>query len=436
MAIIDELTFEEKIYQLLQDFNYTRSVTLEIFDRIDKAYINHQSIPEVSPAKWHLAHTTWFFETLILKKFLRDYQEINPQYNFLFNSYYNYFGTKVARDQRHLIDKPDVKSIIEYRKIIDKKLYQIFDRNLRDIDINSLKSFLEIFELGINHEQQHQELMLTDIKHVLYTEAQHLIYNESTHYALLHKRKNDNKKTGNWIYSSEALVNIGKNSNSPAFTYDNESPCHKFYLIPYLIYSQLATNEEYLEFMDSDGYNRPEFWLADGWDFIKKEKICAPLYWMKAETDWNIFTLGGIHRLDPTEPVSHISFYEADAFARWKKSRLPTEQEWEAYAQHYNNQGHFQEERIYHPLPKNNLEKYVCEGLWQFTASPYIPYPGYRQPKAELGEYNAKFMINQIVLRGGSVATPTNHYRHSYRNFFYPNQRWQFMGIRLAQNIS
>lgn len=410
-----------------------------------------QSMPEVSPAKWHLAHTTWFFETFILKKWLTGYQPLVPEYAFLFNSYYNAAGDMHRRDLRGLISRPTVDETKKYRASIDSHIAELLSHS-SDMVLEELEPLVT---LGIHHEQQHQELLITDIKHVLAQNPLHPVYRVAQPCRL---GPNENDRRDAWpslqfIEFKEATVEIGH--EGPGFSYDNEGPRHRALVPDFSLADRLITNGEYLEFIEDHGYSRPEFWLSLGWTTATEQRWQAPLYWEKRDGSWWNFTLSGFRPVDETEPVTHVSYFEADAFANWAGCRLPTEFEWEHAAENVNIEGHFVESQIFHPAAISNLAppgrngvgearagfagesddlKQMFGDVWQWTRSSYSPYPGYRAAPGALGEYNGKFMCNQYVLRGGSCATSRTHIRRTYRNFFPPDKRWQFTGIRLARD--
>jgi ergothioneine biosynthesis protein EgtB len=387
-----------------------------------------QSMPEVSPTKWHLAHTTWFFETFILKKWLPRYQPEVPQYAYLFNSYYNAAGDMHRRDLRGLISRPTVEETRKYRASIDSHL----DKLIAGADEKRFREIEPILILGIHHEQQHQELLVTDIKHVF---AQNPLY------PVFRERKMDIESrdvpTQKFIEFDEVIVEIGHDGAD--FSYDNEGPRHRALVLPFSLASRPVTNGEYLEFMNDGGYTRPEFWLSLGWTTVNEQRWQAPLYWTKHDGAWWNFTLSGFRPVDENKPVTHISYFEADAFANWRGARLPTEFEWEYAAADCAIDGNFVEMESFHPQAAQNQSKdrhltQMFGDVWEWTRSAYSPYPGYHAGPGALGEYNGKFMCNQYVLRGGSCATSRTHIRRTYRNFFQPDKRWQFTGIRLARD--
>lgn len=413
--------------QLIDKFNYIRNFSLELCKPLVTEDYVVQSMPDVSPTKWHLAHTSWFFETFILKENDKNYKSLHPQYSYLFNSYYIQAGKRFLRNQRGLITRPTVKQVFEYRDYIDEKIRNFIETAPEEI----LNKFASVLEIGFNHEQQHQELMLTDIKHVFSINPLYPVYSENENFI------SENIPDLNWIKFDEGIYEIGHDGKN--FSYDNEMPRHKEFINSFKLASRLITNAEYLEFIEDGGYNKPEIWLSDGAAEVAVQNWHAPLYWEKKGDNWYVFTLNGLKELNLNEPVCHVSYYEADAFARWAGCRLPTEAEWETASNQIQIKGNFVETRNFHPVPlhvKNNgtqLDQMFGD-VWEWTRSAYSPYPGYKILPGALGEYNGKFMSNQMVLRGGSCATSETHIRKTYRNFFPPNARWQFMGIRLSKD--
>lgn len=378
-----------------------------------------QAMADVSPAKWHLAHVSWFFETFILQTFFPGYHSFNSYYQQLFNSYYESLGEYFPRAQRGLLSRPTVQQVYDYRHHIDNHLLELLDK----VEEQQLLKFKFVMELGLQHEQQHQELLLMDIKYNLALNPLRPAYNTNK---LIDKVK---KTQSLWLEFPAGLYQIGYSGQD--FAFDNETPRHQVYLNAFKIQDHLVSNQEYLEFMKERGYQKPEYWLSDGWQWVKKELWQAPLYWEKQQGQWWQMTLNGMQPLVLEEPVCHISFYEANAYANWAKARLPAEAEWEVAAEQQPLQGHFLESRLYQP---QSQAPFFGE-LWQWTRSAYAPYPGYQAFPGALAEYNSKFACNQFVLRGGCIITPQSHLRRSYRNFFYPHQRWPFTGIRLARDL-
>jgi ergothioneine biosynthesis protein EgtB len=385
-----------------------------------------QAMPDVSPPKWHLAHTSWFFETFVLQPYLPGYQVFHPRFGYLFNSYYQTVGSFFPRPQRGLLSRPTVEEVYRYRAHVDAamaKLAAVADASRRDRII-----FRTV--LGLHHEQQHQELLLTDIKY-------NFVFNPlRPAYRPAPEPVDKPPALLQWLAYDGGLREIG--FSGTGFAYDNETPRHKVYLENFRLASRLVTNGEFLAFIEDGGYRRADLWLSDGWIAVQQRGWQAPLYWENNDGEWWIMTLAGLRRLNQSEPVCHVSFYEADAYARWCGKRLPTEAEWEVAAQNLEPRGNLREAGLLHPaaaVPGARHEPVQLFGdVWEWTQSPYRPYPGFRPLEGSLGEYNGKFMCNQLVLRGGSCVTPQSHIAATYRNFFYPADRWQFMGIRLASD--
>ena len=384
-----------------------------------------QSMPDVSPSKWHLAHTSWFFETFLLQDTTRGYEVFHPAYATLFNSYYNTVGPQFPRSQRGLLSRPTVDEVYAYRQHVDRHMQRLFDQPLADAQAN-------LIELGIQHEQQHQELALTDIKHVFWTNPLRPALRENAAQA-----SETAAPPLEWRAYPEGLVEIGHGGGG--FAFDNESPRHPVYMQPFALASRLVTNAEYAAFIADGGYTRPDVWLSDGWARLQEAGWQAPIYWEQRNDGWEEMTLGGMRPLDPHAPVCHVSHYEADAYARWAGARLPTEAEWEVAAADVPCRGNFVESDRLHPTvpvaEHDGAPQQLFGDVWEWTSSAYLPYPGYTPPAGVVGEYNGKFMSGQMVLRGGSCATPASHIRPTYRNFFSPDARWQFSGIRLARPV-
>jgi ergothioneine biosynthesis protein EgtB len=379
-----------------------------------------QSMPDVSPAKWHLAHTSWFFETFVLREGVDNYKPFHPKYGYLFNSYYNAIGDRFARPERGHLSRPTVREVVEYREYVNEHIESFLQSDKADID-----RFASVIELGINHEEQHQELIVTDIKHVLAQNPLTPVYSIS-------KAGQNTLTSLKWTAFDEGLYEIG--TDGPGFYFDNEGPRHKVFVESFALASRLVSNGEYLSFMQDGGYEKPELWLSDGLAYVQEHNIRAPLYWHFEEGEWWNFTLSGMRPVAPNEPVTHVSHYEADAYARWAGERLPTEFEWEVAANSVAIEGNFLESGRFHPAVGGTTPLSQMFGdTWQWTSSAYLPYPRYAPAEGALGEYNGKFMSGQMVLRGGSCATPREHIRPTYRNFFPPSARWQFSGIRLAR---
>ncbi|MEK6592736.1 MAG: ergothioneine biosynthesis protein EgtB [Pseudomonadota bacterium] len=384
-----------------------------------------QAMPDVSPAKWHLAHTTWFFETFLLKHFLPRYRPFHPQFEHLFNSYYEQVGQPFSRPQRGLLSRPTTKEIFCYRAQVDEAMAAL----LTSTEEAHWPEVAARVTLGCHHEEQHQELFLTDIKYNFSINPLKPAYR-----ADLPTPRASTDAALTWIEQPGGVQEIGHGGNG--FFFDNETPRHRLLLATYSLGSRPITNGEYLAFIEAGGYQRPEYWLADGWRTAREKSWQSPLYWEKADARWQVFTLAGMRALNEHEPVCHVSFYEADAYAHWAGKRLPSEDEWEVIAIREAVRGNLRESGYLHPVPVTGEDKpaQLYGDVWEWTRSPYAPYPGYRPAAGALGEYNGKFMVNQLVLRGGSCVTPADHVRASYRNFFYPADRWQFSGIRLADD--
>lgn len=379
---------------LLDRYKSVRNYTAQICAPLQREDYVVQPIVDVSPPKWHLAHTTWFWEEFVLSKFKQGYNRFHPRFAFLFNSYYNAAGERVLRLHRGNMSRPTLEEILDYRTYVDRHM-EGFIQSMPD-------ETAAIVELGINHEQQHQELLYTDIKYIL---GHNPLFPP---YRIDFRETEINETDHSFLDMDEGIYSIGHSGKG--FSFDNELVQHKVYLNSFSIRKSLITNGEYLQFKRDGGYQNSDLWLSDGWAWLKENKIDAPLYWHKIEDAWNRYSLSGLELIDPLEPVTHISYYEACAFAEWKKMRLPTEFEWEAASAH--------------------LE---WGKRWEHTSSAYLPYPGFTKAVGAVGEYNGKFMVNQMVLRGGSIVTPRGHSRSTYRNFFQPNLRWQFTGIRLCR---
>ncbi len=410
-------------YRQVRDFSHRLCETLEQEDFVV------QSMPDVSPTKWHLAHTSWFFETFILKVFLPGYQTEVPEYAYLFNSYYNAAGDMHRRDLRGLISRPTVAETYRFRHSIDTHVAQL----LASADDALLSEMDPVFTIGLHHEQQHQELLVTDIKHVFSQNPLHPIFREQTHTG-----ETRQIASASFVDFDETILEIGHAGGG--FSYDNESPRHRALVPAFSLATRPVTNGEYLAFIEAGGYARSEYWLSLGWTTVNEQRWQAPLYWSKHDGVWWNFSLSGMRPVDAAEPVTHVSYFEADAFANWSGARLPTEFEWERAAAGLPIKGNFVADLRFHPAPAadapNEKLRQMYGDVWEWTRSAYLPYPGYRAAPGALGEYNGKFMINQMVLRGGSCATSQNHLRATYRNFFQPEKRWQFTGIRLARDPS
>lgn len=380
---------------LLDFFLETRQHSEDICKPLETEDYVVQPIVDVSPPKWHLGHTTWFFEEFILKPNAVGYQIFDEDFSFVFNSYYETVGKRVVRADRGNLSRPSVKKVYEYRSYVTSQIKRLFEK----VQSSELYNLLEI---GIHHEKQHQELLLTDIKFILGNNPLMPKYSENIEENPIEGHMED------WISIEEGVYQIGHDSEN--FCYDNELGRHKVYLQSFEISNKLVTNAEFVKFIDAGGYQKFELWHAEGWDWVKQNHIKAPLYWYLIDNKWHQYSFKGLQEIELKAPITHLSYYEAFAFAQWKGKRLPTEFEWEAAQQYF-------------PWGKR----------WEWTESAYLPYPNYKKADGALGEYNGKFMVNQKVLRGGSIATPKNHTRPTYRNFFHPQLRWQFTGLRLAK---
>jgi ergothioneine biosynthesis protein EgtB len=379
-----------------------------------------QSMPDASPAKWHLAHTTWFFETFVLEPREEGFKPFHDAFRVLFNSYYNGVGEQHPRSMRGMLTRPSLAEVLAYREDVDRRMLDLLRGRADDAAVHA------VVTLGLHHEQQHQELLLTDIKHLLSLNPLHPVYAAAA-------GASGTAPPLEWASFDGGLASLGHEGTG--FAFDNETPRHRAHLEPFSLASRLATNGEYLRFVEEGGYVKPALWLSEGWNWLRDNRISQPLYWSRSGGAWREFTLSGERPLDPSLPAVHLSYFEADAFARWAGARLPTEAEWEHAAQSRAVEGNFQESGRLHPAAADG------EGLaqlfgdaWEWTQSSYSPYPGFRAADGAIGEYNGKFMVNQYVLRGGSCATPAGHVRASYRNFFPTYARWQFSGVRLARD--
>ncbi len=378
-------------------FMTVRDHTERLADPLSPEDQTVQSMPDASPTKWHLAHTTWFFETFVLKPFAPRYQAFDPAYEYLFNSYYEAVGPRHPRPQRGMITRPGVEEILAYRRYVSEEMVKLLHAGDNRIE--------PLVELGLHHEQQHQELVLMDAKHLLSLNPSHPSYSAAA------PALSPQDGALGWREFAGGLQEIGH--GGPGFAFDNEGPRHRVWLEPFALAARPVTCGDYLAFIDDAGYRRPELWLSAGWDCVNQRGWEAPLYWRRDGQDWHVFTLAGMKPVDPAEPVCHVSAFEAAAFAKWAGKRLPREQEWEIAAGSTSGVGQ----------------------VWEWTASPYIAYPGYREPAGAIGEYNGKFMANQMVLRGGCAFTPPGHVRPTYRNFFPADARWMFGGLRLAEDL-
>lgn len=381
--------------KLLEKFKETRNYSVELCKPLEIEDYIPQPVDFASPPKWHLSHSTWFFEEMILKKYFKDYKIFNPHFSFLFNSYYHAIGERAIRTERGTNTRPTVEEVYEYRKHVDSHIEKLLENNKNS-------KLEELIILGINHEQQHQELLITDLKHTFSYNPTHPVYKIGFN---LTAQENE---TAGWLKIPEGIYEIG--FKGEGFHFDNEKGRHKVYLHDFEISKHLVTNGEFLEFMKDGGYENFKYWLDEAWNWVCENEIKSPLYWQEIEGKWFSYTLEGLKPIEPNHILTHISFYEAQAFAAWKGLRLPTEFEWEVAANQLN-----------------------WGKRWEWTYSAYLPYPKFKIAEGAVGEYNGKFMINQMVLRGSSTATPKGHERKTYRNFFHPKYRWQITGIRLAK---
>jgi len=408
---------------LLARFSRIRSRTEELCAPLQIEDYVVQPVVDVSPPKWHIGHTTWFFEEFVLDSHMQGYERFDSQYAFLFNSYYETVGRRVVRTDRGNMTRPSVEEVYQYRAYVNQHMKRFL------LDKEPSDELIQIIELGLQHEEQHQELLLYDIKYILGGNPLLPAYTSPVAEAEGSSGKME------FLPIEEGVYEIGHTGKG--FCFDNELGRHKVYLQPYAISDRLVTNREYLEFIEDGGYHNFRHWLQEGWEWVKQESPQAPFYWHLIDGTWHTFTLHGLQPLNMDAPVSHINFYEADAYAKWLGLRLPTEQEWEVacrtYAPRPPQDANFQETNRFEPAVRQNNNHQFWGDAWEWTASAYRPYPYFDEPEGALGEYNGKFMINQMVLRGGSCATPKDHIRISYRNFFHPHLRWMFSGIRLAK---
>ena len=423
-SIADDAASSARAGSLLARYDAVRSATERLCAPLQTEDFVVSSMADVSPTKWHLAHSSWFFETFILATHDAAYRSPDARYAFLFNSYYVQAGERHCRAQRGLVTRPTVAEVFAYRAHVDDAMRALITRVGQD----STHPVHALVELGLHHEQQHQELLVQDIKHVFWTNPLRPVYRPR-----LASGSSEVVPLG-WTTVDEGLHRIGFAGDG--FSYDNEGPAHRTFVERFRLANRLVTNGEYLAFMEDGGYSRPELWLSSGLATVAERTWQAPLYWERDEAGWSEFTLAGTRAVELSEPVCHVSYYEADAYARWAGHRLPTEAEWEVAAQGTPVAGNFVESDRFHPAPAgagDGLQQLYGD-VWQWTASPYVAYPGYRPAAGAIGEYNGKWMADQWVLRGASCATPQSHARPTYRNFFPSDARWQFGGIRLASH--
>ena len=416
-------------------YQFVRHQSLELIASLSDEDMVAQSMPDASPTKWHLGHTSWFFETFILSKFSAAFSWFDENFCHIFNSYYESVGSRHARPQRGLLTRPSVSRVLEYRAHVDAAMIKLLAA-LNTDDIRQQVEYLTT--VGLHHEMQHQELMQTDLLHLL----SHNPIWPSAKTEAPSPKASASLSDLSMIQFDGGLVEVGISNSSKApqaFYYDCEGPCHSVYLQPYRIANRLVTNREWLAFMQDDGYKKSLLWLSDGWHTVNKLKWDSPLYWEFLDGEWYQFGLDGLQLIDWDAPVSHVSFYEADAFARWQNKRLPSEFEWENAVNNQEIAGNFLEKNIWRPQASSSQSTPILESaygdVWEWTQSPFTPFPGFKPQMGALGEYNGKFMSNQYVLKGGSCVTPQGQMRAQYRNFFYPFHRWQFTGLRLAEDV-
>lgn len=415
--------------QAQQHFQFVRQMSLQLCEPLKYEDYNLQCMDDTSPPKWHLAHTSWFFEHFVLQPNKTDYQVFDESFHFLFNSYYETAGSLYPRPRRGLIARPSLDSVLRYRTYVDEQMNELLSQH----EHQDFAKICSITEIGLHHEQQHQELILTDTKYNYFCQYDKPVYQSS-----LQQQNSSVQQKPIWLPLTEGVHQVGHNPEL-GFGYDNECPPHKVYINPTYLSSKLSTNGDFAEFIDAGGYQQVDLWLSEGWNFIKKNQIEHPLYWQKDGNDWLEYTLSGLCSLDLNAPVCHLSYFEADAFAKWKSCRLPTEFEWEVASKEKSVTGNFLESLSFHPqaaasATENPGWQQMFGDVWEWTQSSYAPYPNFKCLQGSLGEYNGKFMCNQYTLRGGSCVSPQSHIRGTYRNFFSPHSRWQFTGIRLAKD--
>lgn len=407
--------------ELVELFRAVRSLTVALIEPLEAEDLLLQAVPETSPPKWHLAHTTWFFEKFVLGEALAGRAPFHPSYDFLFNSYYEAVGARHPRQARGLLSRPPIREVLQYRHATDDAMLELLERG----DLERWPWLPERVRLGLEHEQQHQELLLMDLKRSFFANPLRPAYRDPL------PGGGSAQRALSWRELGGGLIEVGHGGEG--FAFDNESPRHKRWVDPFAIADRPVTAGEFLAFVEDGGYRTPGLWLSDGWDAVQSEGWAHPLYWERLDGGWAEFTLAGRVPLELDAPVCHVSHYEADAYARWAGARLPREEEWELAAQSEKITGNFLESGALHPRPAAGQDTQLFGDVWELTASAYLPYPGFRPAPGAVGEYNGKFMSNQIVLRGGSCLTPQGHVRATYRNFFYPHQRWCCQGFRLAR---
>ena len=416
-----------KLHTTQQAFIAVRQRTLKLCEPLLVEDFGVQPMADASPPKWHLAHTSWFFETFCLAGYQKSYSAFHPAYSELYNSYYNGVGNPFPRALRGSLSRPTLDEVFAYRRHVDAAVVELVDAMLGASSPAVLVKVTELLQLGIEHEQQHQELLLTDLKYNFGHNPLYPAYTSRT------CATNGSSGAIRFDEANPGLVQIG--ADEKGFSFDNERPRHEVFLQPFRVANRLVTNAEFLEFVEDEGYQRPELWLAEAWQQLQAGTLAPqPLYWRRTQDQWSEYRLDGLHPLDPHLPVVHISGFEAMAYATWAEARLLTEAEWEWVASGEPIEGNFVESLRFHPTSSTPASRQFFGDVWEWTSSSYSPYPGYQPLAGALGEYNGKFMSSQLVLRGGSCATPQQHIRASYRNFFYPADRWQFTGIRLAKN--
>jgi ergothioneine biosynthesis protein EgtB len=425
----------DELSALAQRYARTRQQTVDLTRPLSPEDCQLQSMPDASPAKWHLAHVTWFFETFLLERFECNFAPFDASFRVLFNSYYNAVGSKHPRHQRGLISRPSLADVLMYRQQVDQRM-QVLISSVASLGADDQLALKELLELGLHHEQQHQELLITDIKHALSQNPARPAYAQRWPLAGTHP------PPIGWLRQAGGLVHHGHEPTlDGSFAFDNETPRHQAFIAPFEMGDRLVTNGDMIDFIEDGGYRRPELWLSMGWDWVQQDSKQLPMYWQLEDGAYSNFTLYGQVAVDPNTPACHLSYFEADAYARWAGARLPTEQEWElaVRSQPQAIAGNLQDTAAFHPLPLQERQDgrlaQLWGDVWEWTQSSYSAYPGYKPWEGLVGEYNGKFMCQQFVLRGGSCATPQSHLRASYRNFFPPDAQWQFSGLRLARDV-